>query len=217
MNKICMKCKKENNTKYEACYYCIDKNRQQKHPLIKTSYFDEKSYGPDEIKEICLASVIKNVYSLEYIPLELKTKEICLAAVTQFGYSLQYVPEKIIDKEICLAAVTQFGYSLRYVPEKIIDKEICLVAVTQYGRSLKYVPEKIIDKEIYLAAVTKNKRSLKYVPKLIYKETECYICLSEVTKIIKDYCCQDICEECYNQTNKNKCLICGNKRTNYII
>ena len=40
MNEICIKCKKENNTKYKACNDCREKDRNRKQKLIKTSSFN---------------------------------------------------------------------------------------------------------------------------------------------------------------------------------
>ena len=53
MNEICMKCKKENNTKYKTCNDCRekDRNRKNKNPLIKNSSFEEKSISTLSLRE----------------------------------------------------------------------------------------------------------------------------------------------------------------------
>ncbi len=75
------------------------------------------------------------------------TREMCLAAVQQNGWSLNYVPRRLRDVELCLAAVRQRGDALEFVPNELKDRVICQAAVQQDGRALQHVPKEKRDQE----------------------------------------------------------------------
>jgi hypothetical protein len=95
-------------------------------------------------KEVVLAAVQENGFSLGYASRELKSdKEVCLAAVQQTGWALEYASEELrSDKEVALAAVKQDGWALFYTCYGFKnDKEVCLAAFLQKEKAYKYINE----------------------------------------------------------------------------
>ena len=87
--------------------------------------------------DVCLAAVIQNGLSLQYVPENLKTPEIYFLALNQNGLALEFVLYQSVA--LCLVAVNQNGLALRYVFEKVMSDVICFVAVNQNGLALEHV------------------------------------------------------------------------------
>eukprot|EP01061_Rhynchopus_euleeides_P023739 TRINITY_DN384_c0_g1_i2.p1 TRINITY_DN384_c0_g1~~TRINITY_DN384_c0_g1_i2.p1 ORF type:complete len:267 (+),score=46.72 TRINITY_DN384_c0_g1_i2:81-881(+) len=111
-------------------------------------------------RDIALAAVQQNGYTLEYVSSSLKDdREICRAAVQQSAYSLQYVDGSLqTDHELNLAAVQQNGCALKYVPCSLkADRELNLIAVQQHAAALRYVyPTLKADCEAHLLAMRED-------------------------------------------------------------
>lgn len=92
---------------------CLNKACLNKTSEIKT-YIDDR-------KKMYENMVMKNGYTLYFVPDNYKTYELCKNAVTQDGCSLKYVPEKFKTYELCKLAVKQNEYSIRYISKMFLS------------------------------------------------------------------------------------------------
>ena len=102
-------------------------------------------------------------------------REIVLAAVTQNGYSLQYASNELQnDREIVLAAVTQDGYALHYASNELRNnREVVLAAVAQNGYALHYASNELRnDRDVVLTAVTQNYEILQYISQILQNDVD---------------------------------------------
>lgn len=141
---------------FAACMASSEKNMArvalQFKPSCIETYVQEIKAGGYTIKlvdedaltpEICLASILSEPGSLQYVPGRLRTRELCLIAMQTRApgvYALQYVPPSFRDAEMCDAAVKTDGLNLEHVPDDLKTVERCALACLQCGLAWSYVP-----------------------------------------------------------------------------
>lgn len=79
---------------------------------------------------------------LRYVPHRLRTKGLCMAAVLNQPESLQFVPESLRDTVMYEQAVSRTGHVLAMVPEEERSEHLCILAIlSRTGGVLEHVPD----------------------------------------------------------------------------
>ncbi len=132
-----------------------------------TEYFLSENSEWNGNKDVVMAAVQQNGYSLQYASKELRNnKEVVSAAVQKDGMALKYVYDELRgDKEIVMTAVQQWcSYALRYASDNLKnDKEVVLAAVRQEESALYYASNELRkDKSFILQATQINKYACQH-------------------------------------------------------
>lgn len=86
---------------------------------------------------------------LRYVPHRLRTKGLCMAAVLNQPESLQFVPEALRDAVMYEQAVSRTGHVLAMVPEEERSEHLCILAIiSRTGGVLEHVPDRLKTAEL---------------------------------------------------------------------
>ena len=118
----------------------------------------------DEYYNLCLQSVSKNGWNMQYIPQEIQTQELCDTAVKAICWGYKYCLEKFKTYENSFSAVKRNGQIMEYVPKKLIDYEMCEAAAKSRYPCLNHIPKEFLTKEICEMGVRANGENVKWVP-----------------------------------------------------
>jgi hypothetical protein len=107
---------------------------------------------------------IQFLYNKKMIISNVNERNIILAAVRQNGYSLEYVDEQFKnDKEIVLTAIRQTGNALQYASSSLrANRNIVLNAVNQNGLAIQYAINFQDDDGVMIEAINQNGYALEY-------------------------------------------------------
>jgi len=139
-----------------------------KMPAVEKEYVLSKTLPKVPLTKLsALATVRKNVYFYETLPLDLKRdRHIIQAALTVNGELLFYVPEDLRDEDNVRIAVKSRGWALKDVPDELKTKDIVYIAVSNRGSAIQFAPENLKrDPDIIRAAVSKDGAAVEFVPK----------------------------------------------------
>ena len=133
----------------------------------------------EKTPERCMLAVIKDGYTLRFIPKALHTSDLCLEAVKQNGLALKFVSKKVLTADICYEAVNNNGYALNYVPDNYLSENFYFRVVETNGLALKFVPKSTVSKELCIKAVEQNGLALEYVPNKNKSKNLCSIAVNK--------------------------------------
>jgi hypothetical protein len=134
-------------------------------------------FVPEEFKtsELCLTAIWRTPDVFKYVPGAIKTPEFCLDAIQRNGNAFTQVSDELKTRDFCLAAVQRNELAFKYISGKLITPEFCLAAIRQNGWALEHVPENLKTLELCLAAVQQEGRAIRYVPDIL-KTPEVCLC-----------------------------------------
>ena len=173
----------------------------ERHPVNESSFLSYLSSDLRDDKEVVLATVKKNAYTLMYASDRLKDddflvfeavnrsgatlthasdrlkddRDIVLTAVKEYGAAIEYASDKLKDdREIALEAVKNESFAFDYLSDRLKnDKEIATIALKKNGYLFKKIsPELRQDKELMREAYIQRTASLNYFPEEIQKEVK---------------------------------------------
>ena len=119
--------------------------------------------------QICLDSIRKYPWQLEYVEAQFRTPELLMAAVKEDGRAIQFINKKEQTYEICLAAVRRNGEALKFVDERFQTPELCHEAVNENWEALRYVKNQ--TPEMCMEAITAPYTGCYRAFSLIHKPT----------------------------------------------
>ena len=139
-----------------------------KMPAVEKEYVLSKTLPKVALTKVsALATLRKNVYFYQTLPLELKRDpDIIRASLHVNGESLFYVPEDLRDEDNVRIAVSKSGWALKDVPDELKKKDIVYIAVSNRGSAIQFAPENLkSDPDLIRIAVSNDGNSIKIVPK----------------------------------------------------
>ena len=128
--------------------------------------------------------VTKKGDTLQYLPPMFKAdKDIVLAAVTRDAYSLKYADTLKGDKDVVLVAVTKDGMLLRFASDELrANKEVVLAAVNSRADALEFASDELKGDIEVIRAASNSTCAILYaseqvirdqLPDLVEKYNEC--------------------------------------------
>jgi hypothetical protein len=207
----------------------------ERHPVHESSFLSYLDSDLRDDKEVVLATVKKNAYTLMYASDRLKDdyfivfeavnrsgavlthashrlkddKDIVLTAVKEYGVAIEYASDKLKDdREIALEAVKNESFAFAHLSDRLKnDKEIAIIALKKNGYLFEKMSQELRqDKELMRKAYIQKTAALKYFPEEIQKEVKGLI-PNQVVKYLEVLMLKESLEnELPNQENKPKKL-----------
>lgn len=122
-------------------------------------YEDKKIIVKKSILDKYKNMIETNLYTLNNIPIPLRTYDICKLSIDKNIENIKFIPEHIFTYDFCDYCIKISGFCLQYIPEKFKSIELCILALknnTIYNcipnNFIKYINiinhEKIIDVQL---------------------------------------------------------------------
>lgn len=159
----------------------------------------------DELYDKYTDEVLNGNLSLKYVPEKYLTKDLCLRTLEKRPYEIEYIPINTLDKDMCdklLSTILDSDYVdallIKHIPEEFISADEWDDIVRAKPYMIKFLPRKQHTREIFLLAVTVDGMSLRYVPQ---NRQSIVICKAAVANnlfasiYVKDSLLHHICSE----------------------